>query len=78
MLKYLLSDNMLRFDFLSPPPAQHMVNALDLLFALNAVSDSGKLSNPIGQQMAEFPLPPILSKVLLESGMFYINFMNFS
>jgi len=61
-------ENMLRFDFPSPPPARHMTAALDELFALGALDETGKLTQPIGQQMAEFPLPPQLSKMLLVSG----------
>ncbi|KAK8741612.1 hypothetical protein OTU49_002300 [Cherax quadricarinatus] len=63
-------ENMLRFDFLSPPPAKHLISALDELFALGALSEEGTLTKPLGQQMAEFPLPPQLAKILLVSGDF--------
>lgn len=59
---------MLRFDFPSPPPAKHLIAALDELFALGAVTKKGTLTQPLGQQMAEFPLPPQLAKMLLVSG----------
>ncbi|KAK7083978.1 ATPdependent RNA helicase [Halocaridina rubra] len=63
-------ENMLRFDFPSPPPARHLMSALDELFALKAINEEGVLTSPLGQQMAEFPLPPQLSKMLLVSGDF--------
>ena len=33
-LKALGVDNVLRFDFLSPPPAKNMIRSLELLYAL--------------------------------------------
>ncbi|EDQ86008.1 uncharacterized protein MONBRDRAFT_33958 [Monosiga brevicollis MX1] len=67
-LKALGIHNVLRFPYLSPPPAKTMVNALESLFALGAIDDQGRLTNPLGFQMAEFPLPPMLSRTLLASG----------
>uniref|UniRef100_A0A0P4WGX4 RNA helicase n=1 Tax=Scylla olivacea TaxID=85551 RepID=A0A0P4WGX4_SCYOL len=61
-------DNMLRFDFPSPPPASHLIAALDELFALGAIGEDGQLTRPLGQNMAELPLPPQLAKMLLVSG----------
>lgn len=61
-------DNMLRFDFPSPPPASHLIAALDELYALGAIGDDGQLTRPLGQHMAELPLPPQLAKMLLVSG----------
>lgn len=63
-------ENMLRFDFPSPPPAKHLIAALDELFALGAITEEGTLTQPLGQQMAEFPLLPQLAKMLLVSGDF--------
>ncbi|XP_047489754.1 probable ATP-dependent RNA helicase DHX35 [Penaeus chinensis] len=63
-------ENMLRFDFPSPPPAGHLTAALDELVALGALGEDGTLTRPLGQQMAEFPLSPQLSKMLLVSGDF--------
>lgn len=65
---FSLSDNMLRFDFPSPPPASHLIAALDELFALGAIGEDGQLTRPLGQNMAELPLPPQLAKMLLVSG----------
>ncbi|XP_042242788.1 probable ATP-dependent RNA helicase DHX35 [Homarus americanus] len=63
-------ENMLRFDFPSPPPAKHLTSALDELYALGALTEEGTLTKPLGQQMAEFPLSPQLAKMLLVSGDF--------
>eukprot|EP00045_Choanoeca_perplexa_P014801 m.176469 g.176469 ORF g.176469 m.176469 type:complete len:700 (+) comp16799_c0_seq4:1310-3409(+) len=67
-LKALGISNVLRFPYLSPPPAQTMVNALERLYALEAIDKDGHLTEPLGLQMAEFPLPPMLSRMLLASG----------
>jgi len=47
-LKALGIDNVLRFPFLSPPPAQSMSNALQTLFALGALDEDCKLTDPLG------------------------------
>uniref|UniRef100_A0A8B9JWN2 DEAH-box helicase 35 n=1 Tax=Astyanax mexicanus TaxID=7994 RepID=A0A8B9JWN2_ASTMX len=69
-LKALGIDNVLRFSFLSPPPAQSMVQALELLYALGGLDQYGRLTEPMGIRMAEFPLSPMFAKMLLESGNF--------
>ncbi|XP_032897762.1 probable ATP-dependent RNA helicase DHX35 [Amblyraja radiata] len=69
-LKALGIDNVLRFNFLSPPPAQSMVQALELLYALGGLNDQCFLTDPLGLRMAEFPLNPMFAKMLLESGNF--------
>ncbi|VDN06380.1 unnamed protein product [Thelazia callipaeda] len=70
LLKALGIHNVLRFNYLSRPPAFAMIEGLQLLFCLGALSKDGLLTNPLGTQMAEFPLPPQLSKILLCSGEF--------
>ncbi|XP_076470144.1 putative ATP-dependent RNA helicase DHX35 isoform X2 [Babylonia areolata] len=67
-LKALGISNILRFNFLSPPPAQNMLRGLELLYALGALDDSGNLTSPLGLQMVEFPLSPCFAKMLLVSG----------
>ncbi|XP_074646855.1 putative ATP-dependent RNA helicase DHX35 isoform X2 [Tubulanus polymorphus] len=67
-LKALGIDKVLRFHFLSPPPAQNMVRGLELLYALGALDDDGDLTDPLGKMMAEFPLNPMYAKMLLSSG----------
>ncbi|VDI31476.1 ATP-dependent RNA helicase DDX35, partial [Mytilus galloprovincialis] len=69
-LKALGIINIIKFHFLSPPPAQNMVRGLELLYALYAIDEDCNLTSPLGLQMAEFPLTPMFSKMLLESGNF--------
>ena len=67
-LKALGIDNILRFAFLSPPPAANLVRGIELLFALGAVDKNAHLTNPLGICMAELPLPPMLGCAVLASG----------
>ncbi|XP_004698044.1 probable ATP-dependent RNA helicase DHX35 [Echinops telfairi] len=69
-LKALGIDNVLRFHFMSPPPAQSMVQALELLYALGGLDKDCRLTEPLGMRIAEFPLNPMFAKMLLESGHF--------
>ncbi|XP_030068758.1 putative ATP-dependent RNA helicase DHX35 [Microcaecilia unicolor] len=69
-LKALGIDNVLRFHFLSPPPAESLVQALELLYALGGLDRHCRLTEPLGVRMAEFPLNPMFAKMLLESGNF--------
>ncbi len=38
------------------------------MFYIGAIDDKGDLTKPVGEQMAELPLPPTISKMLLSSG----------
>ena len=67
-LKCLGIDNVLRFNFLSPPSSKAMIRGLELLYALGALDDHAKLTQPLGVRMAEFPLDPMFAKMLLMSG----------
>ena len=66
-LKALGVENVAHFNFVSPPPAECMVRGLELLYALGAVDDKGRLTDPLGKQMAEFPFNPMYVKILLQS-----------
>jgi len=59
-------NDMLNFDFMDPPPPQTLISALNGLYVLGALDDEGLLTR-LGRKMAEFPLEPQLSKVLLTS-----------
>ena len=59
---------MLRFDFPSPPPARHLIEALQELLALGALSEKVQLTDGVGTRMAETPLAPQLAKMLLTAG----------
>ena len=64
-LKALGIDNIVRFEFLSPPPSQLLARALELLYSLGALDDYAKLTKPLGLRMAELALEPMLAKCLL-------------
>jgi ATP-dependent RNA helicase DDX35 len=66
-LKALGVDNILRFPFISPPPAENMLHGIELLSSLGAIDDRCQLTIPLGMTMAEFPLDPMYTKVLLSS-----------
>ena len=69
-LKALGIDNIVRFDFLTPPPAELVIRALELLYSLGALDDYAKLTKPLGARMAELAVDPMMSKVLLASPSF--------
>lgn len=64
-LKALGIDNVMQFDWLAPPPAEFMVRALELLYALGIMDESAKLTSPLGYQVSELPLDPMSAKMLL-------------
>ncbi|KAK3372831.1 P-loop containing nucleoside triphosphate hydrolase protein [Lasiosphaeria ovina] len=69
-LKALGIDNVLRFDFLTPPPAELMIKALELLYSLGALDDYAKLTRPLGMRMAELAVEPMMAKTLLSAPAF--------
>ncbi|KAK4189976.1 P-loop containing nucleoside triphosphate hydrolase protein [Podospora australis] len=69
-LKALGIDNVLRFDFLTPPPAELMIRALELLYSLGALDDYSKLTQPLGLRMAELAVEPMMGKTLLSAPSF--------
>lgn len=66
MLKSMGINNLVNFDFLDPPPHEMLVRALESLYALGALNDKGDLTK-LGRKMAEFPLDPMQSKMLVKS-----------
>jgi pre-mRNA-splicing factor ATP-dependent RNA helicase DHX16 len=66
MLKSLGINDLIHFDFMSPPPAETLIRALEQLYALGALNDKGELTK-LGRRMAELPLDPQLSKTLIQS-----------
>ena len=69
-LKALGIDNVVRFDFLSAPPAELMIKALELLYSLGAIDDYAKLTKPLGARMAELAVEPMMAKTLLSAPAF--------
>ena len=66
MLKALGINDLLHFDFMDPPPLQALVQAMQQLYNLSALDNEGLLTR-LGRRMAEFPLEPPLSKMLMAS-----------
>ncbi len=56
--------DLVHFDFMDPPAPETMMRALELLNYLGALDDDGEMTK-IGSQMADLPLEPQLSKMLL-------------
>lgn len=69
-LKALGIDNIVRFGFMTSPPAELILRALDLLYSLGALDDYAKLTKPLGERMAELALEPMLAKCILSAPAF--------
>ncbi|KAL9001155.1 MAG: hypothetical protein Q9169_000338 [Polycauliona sp. 2 TL-2023] len=69
-LKALGIDNVLRFDYFTPPPSELLSRSLELLYSLGALDDYAKLTRPIGLRMAELSIEPMMAKALLSASGF--------
>ncbi|GAA0161815.1 RNA helicase [Lithospermum erythrorhizon] len=58
--------DLVNFDFMDPPPSETVIKALEMLYALGALNSDGELTK-IGRKMAEFPIDPMLSKMIVAS-----------
>ncbi|KAF3641984.1 ATP-dependent RNA helicase DHX8 [Capsicum annuum] len=66
MMKAMGINDLLSFDFMDPPSPQALISAMEQLYTLGALDEEGLLTK-LGRKMAEFPLDPPLSKMLLAS-----------
>ncbi|RKP24572.1 P-loop containing nucleoside triphosphate hydrolase protein [Syncephalis pseudoplumigaleata] len=66
MLKSLGIHDLINFDFMDPPPAETVINSLSQLYALGALNSQGELTK-LGRRMAEFPMDPMLAKMIVAS-----------
>ncbi|CAC5424154.1 DHX16 [Mytilus coruscus] len=66
LLKSLGINDLIHFDFMDPPPHETLVLALEQLYALGALNNRGELTK-LGRRMAEFPVDPMMSKMILAS-----------
>lgn len=66
-LKALGIDNILGFDWPASPSAEAMVRSLEVLYSLGVLDDDAKLTSPVGFQVAELPLDPMVSKMIIAS-----------
>lgn len=69
-LKALGIDNVVRFDYLTPPPAELMIKATELLYSLGALDEYAKLTRPLGMRMAELAVEAMMAKTLLSASSF--------
>ena len=65
-LKAMGINDLLAFDFMDPPPMETLVTAMETLYQLGSLDDEGLLTR-LGRRMAEFPLDPMLCKILIMS-----------
>lgn len=66
LLKSLGINDIIHFDFLDPPLHESLVLALEQIYALGGLNHKGELTK-LGSRMAEFPVDPMMSKMLLAS-----------
>lgn len=64
LLMSLGVENVTKFPLISKMPKANLVAALELLYALQAIDEQGKLTST-GQLMAQFNLDPRVSKILV-------------
>ncbi|KAG0535969.1 hypothetical protein BDA96_03G023600 [Sorghum bicolor] len=69
-LKALGIDNILGFDWPASPSPEAMIRALEVLFSLGILDEDAKLTVPTGFQVAEIPLDPMISKMILSANDF--------
>ncbi|KAK1405155.1 RNA helicase [Heracleum sosnowskyi] len=63
-MKAMGINDLLSFDFMDPASPQALISAMEQLYSLGALDEEG-LVTKLGRKMAEFPLDPPLSKMLL-------------
>ncbi|MEW5312087.1 MAG: hypothetical protein WDW38_003742 [Sanguina aurantia] len=66
-LKSLGVDNIMRFAWLAPPPAESMVRALEGLHALGVLDEDARLTRAVGLPLSSLPVDPAMGKCLLAS-----------
>eukprot|EP00656_Telonema_subtile_P017389 TRINITY_DN19325_c0_g1_i3.p1 TRINITY_DN19325_c0_g1~~TRINITY_DN19325_c0_g1_i3.p1 ORF type:complete len:334 (+),score=109.99 TRINITY_DN19325_c0_g1_i3:110-1111(+) len=67
LLKSVGIEDLFDFDFMDPPPQDTLVSSMYQLWVLGALDNTGALTD-LGRNMAEFPLDPPLSKMLIMAG----------
>ncbi|KAM7370466.1 hypothetical protein PAMP_010013 [Pampus punctatissimus] len=65
-LKAMGINDLLAFDFMDAPPMETLIIAMEQLYTLGALDNEGLLTR-LGRRMAEFPLEPMLCKMLIMS-----------
>uniref|UniRef100_A0A8H7Y2F8 RNA helicase n=1 Tax=Psilocybe cubensis TaxID=181762 RepID=A0A8H7Y2F8_PSICU len=65
-LKSLGIDDLVKFDWVSAPPAETVLRALEGLYAAGMIDDTGKLTE-MGEQVSECPVEVNIAKMLFSS-----------
>lgn len=65
-LKKLGIDDIVHFDYMDPPAPETLMRALEQLNYIGALDDEGDLTT-IGAQMSDYPLDPMLAKILISA-----------
>lgn len=66
LLKAMGINDLLNFEFMDPPKASTLLNALQDLYILGALDEEGYLTR-LGKRMSDFPMEPKLAKTLIKS-----------
>ncbi|KAI4312242.1 hypothetical protein MLD38_037076 [Melastoma candidum] len=67
VLMALALTGILGFDRPASPSPESMIRALEILYSLEVLDDDAKLISPVGFHVAEIPLEPMISKMILSS-----------
>ncbi|TDL25067.1 P-loop containing nucleoside triphosphate hydrolase protein, partial [Rickenella mellea] len=65
-LKSLGIDDLMKFEWVTGPPAESVLRALEGLFAAGMIGEDGRLT-PVGEKVAECPLEVHISRMLFSS-----------
>lgn len=66
-LKAIGIDNIFQFDYFTPPPADLLEHAIEMLYSLNILDNGGKLTFPFGRCASELNLEPRLSAMVFDN-----------
>lgn len=66
-LKMMHIDDLVHFDYLSPPPAKSLARSLELLLSLGAIDETTTRLTPVGSALAELPVAPQIARMLVAS-----------
>jgi len=67
-LKSLGIDDLMKFEWLTPPPAESVLRALESLISIEAINSEGHLT-AIGEQIAEYPVEASTAVMVSNSNM---------
>jgi len=65
-LKLLGIDDLMKFEWLKPPPAEHVLRALEALVITGMIHEDGRLTS-MGEKVAEFPVDFNIAQIVSPS-----------